>query len=66
MPQISAKFEGDELVIRLPYNRKTPESPSGKTYQVATTNGNKEVELEHPDHPGKKVVVGLNAWVSKK
>jgi len=59
----SAKIEGDELVLRIPMNAKPERSASGKTLVVASTYGNKETDCVVD---GKKVTVGINAYISKK
>jgi hypothetical protein len=59
----SAKIEGGELVIRVPMNEKPERSASGKTLVVASTHGNKETECVVQ---GKKVIVGLNAYIPVK
>lgn len=59
----SAKIEGNELVIRLPLNDKPERSASGKTLVVASTRGNKETDCVVQ---GKKVIVGLNAYIPVK
>ncbi len=61
--EFSAKIEGKELVIRLPLNDKPERSASGKTLVVASTRGNKETDCVVQ---GKKVVVGLNAYIPIK
>ena len=59
----SAKIEGDEMVIRVPMNEKPERSASGKTLVVASTHGNKETECIVQ---GKKVIVGVNAYIPVK
>ncbi len=59
----SAVIEGDELVIRLPMSAKPERSASGKTLVVASTRGNKETDCIVQ---GKKVVVGVNAYIPVK
>ncbi len=59
----SAKIEGNELVIRVPMNEKPEKSASGKTLVVASTHGNKETDCVVQ---GKKVIVGLNAYIPIK
>lgn len=59
----SATLEGEELVIRIPMNEKPEKSTSGKTLVVASTHGNKETDVVVQ---GKKVVVGVNAYIPKK
>ena len=56
-----ATIEGDELVIRIPLNAKPERSASGKTLVVASTHGNKETDCVID---GKKVTVGVNAYIS--
>ena len=58
-----ATIEGDELVIRIPLNAKPERSASGKTLVVASTHGNKETDCVID---GKKVTVGVNAYISLK
>lgn len=59
----SAKIEGDEMVIRVPLNEKPERSASGKTLVVASTHGNKETDCVVQ---GKKVIVGVNAYIPVK
>jgi len=59
----SVTLEGDELVIRVPMNEKPEKSTSGKTLVVASTHGNKETDVVVQ---GRKVVVGVNAYIPKK
>lgn len=56
---LTAKIEGNELVIRLPLQTPT-RSTSGKTLVVASSHGNKTTEAEVD---GQKVVVGVNAYI---
>jgi len=59
----SAEIVGNELVLRIPMNAKPETSSSGKTLVVASTYGNKETDCVVD---GKKVIVGVNAYISKK
>jgi hypothetical protein len=59
----SAKIEGNELTIRLPLNEQPERSASGETLVVASTHRNKETECVVQ---GKKVIVGINAYVPMK
>ena len=59
---LTAKIEGNELVIRLPLNTPRP-SGSGKTLVVASSSGNKTTDAEVD---GQKVVVGVNAYIYPK
>lgn len=59
----SAQVQGDELVIRVPLSPKPERSTSGKTLVVASTHGNKETEIVVQ---GKKVVIGVNAYIPIK
>ena len=59
----SAVIEGDELVIRVPMSAKPERSASGNTLVVASTRGNKETDCIVQ---GKKVVIGVNAYIPVK
>jgi hypothetical protein len=59
---MTAKIEGNELVIRLPMQQPPRPSASGKTLVVATTHGNKTSEVEIN---GQSVVIGVNAYIYK-
>ncbi len=59
----TAKIENNELIIRLPMNEKPVRSASGKTLVVASTFGNRETDCVVQ---GKKVVVGINAYIPIK
>jgi hypothetical protein len=61
--EFSAKIEGNELVMRLPLNDKPERSASGKTLVVASTRGNKETDCVVN---GKRVIVGINAYIPVK
>ncbi len=56
---VNAVIEGDELVIRLPINKEPVRSKSGKTFIVATTNGNITTDILVDGSP---VVLGVNAY----
>ena len=59
----SAQIVGDELVLRIPMKAKPERSASGKTLVVASTHGNKETDCVVN---GKKVTVGVNAYIPVK
>jgi hypothetical protein len=59
---MTAKIEGNELVLRIPLNPQPTPSATGKTLVVATSHGNKETEAVVN---GKNVVVGLNAYIRR-
>lgn len=61
--QVTIK-EGN-LIIAVPLQTPTP-SASGKTLVVASTHGNTKTEIEVPSHPGRKITIGLNAYISAK
>lgn len=65
--EVVASIEGTGndrvLVLRVPMNDKPTPSASGKTLVIASTRGNKETELQVD---GKKVIVGVNAYIKKK
>ncbi len=50
-------------MLRIPMNARPEKSSSGKTMVVASTYGNKETDCVVD---GKKVIVGVNAYISKK
>lgn len=59
---MTAKIDGKNLVITIPMNPEPTPSTSGKTLVVASSKGNKEVEALVN---GKKIIVGLNAYIKK-
>lgn len=59
---MEVELEDGFLVIRIPVKDPPVPSSSGKSLVVATSNGNKETELEID---GKKLVIGLNAYLRK-
>lgn len=59
---MTAKIEGNELVIRLPLNPAPMLSATGKTLVVASSHGNKPTEAKVS---GKPVVIGVNAYIAK-
>jgi hypothetical protein len=58
---MEAKIENGKLIITIDLQEPTP-SASGKNLVVASTHGNVVTDCEVD---GKKVVVGLNAYVRK-
>lgn len=61
---VTATIEKGMLVVRIPaITKNCPVSASGKTKRVASTEGNVATELEVE---GKKVTIGLNAYISNK
>ena len=60
---MEAKIENGFLVLRVPMNPTPVRSSTGKTLVVASTYGNKETDCVVD---GKKVVVGVNAYIPKK
>lgn len=58
---MNVKIENGKLFIEIDLQDPTP-SASGKTLVVATTQGNVPTECEID---GKKVVIGLNAYIKK-
>ena len=59
---LSAKIEGNDLVIRVPLNPTPVPSATGKTMVVATSHGNKQTEAKIN---GRPIVVGVNAYIAK-
>lgn len=59
---MKASIKGKVLHIEIPLNDTPKPSATGKTLMVATSGGNKVTECEVA---GKKVVIGLNAYIPK-
>jgi hypothetical protein len=59
---VTAKIEGNELVIRVHMNEKPVLSSTGKSLVVASSHGNKQTEAKVD---GKPVIVGVNAYIQK-
>jgi hypothetical protein len=59
---MTARIEGNKLVVEVPLNATPVSSSSGKTLVVASTHGNKVTEAKVN---GKNVVIGLNAYIPK-
>lgn len=61
--QATAEIKEGKLVITIPCNVvNPPDSASGKTRLVASTNGNQTTAF---NVLGKPLVIGLNAWIKK-
>lgn len=58
---MEAKIENGKLIVIIDMQEPTP-SASGKTLMVATTHGNMTTDCMIN---GKKVVIGLNAYIKK-
>ena len=56
---MKARIEGGKLIVEIDMQAPTP-SASGKTQVIASSHGNQTTEAEVN---GKKVVVGLNAYI---
>jgi hypothetical protein len=59
---LTAKIEGQELVIRVPLNSTPMPSATGKTLVVASSHGNKRTEAKVN---GQQVIVGVNAYIER-
>jgi hypothetical protein len=57
---MTAKIEGQELVIRIPMNPQPELSATGKTLVVASSHGNKPTDVIVNGLP---VVIGVNAYI---
>ena len=55
--------DGDFLVIRIKIKNPLEDSATGKTKVVASSHGNRETDLIIE---GKRVKVGVNAYISKR
>lgn len=60
---MKAEIKGTDLIITIPVNAGFPNSKSGKTKIVASSNGNITTALQI-EHAGEKknVTIGLNAY----
>lgn len=64
---MQVQIKDGHLVIAVPL--QTPSaSATGKTLVIASSRGNKttDVELADPRYKGKKITVGVNAYISAK
>jgi hypothetical protein len=59
---LTAKIEGNELVIRLPLNSTPMPSATGKTLVVASSHGNKRTDAKVN---GQQVIIGVNAYIER-
>lgn len=55
--------DGKSLIITMPFDKKGSISKSGKSRVHASTNGNKDSDLEVD---GKPLTIGLNAYTPLK
>jgi hypothetical protein len=60
---MTARIEGNKLVIEIEMNQQPELSKTGKTLVVASSHGNKQTQAKVN---GKSVVVGLNAYIPVK
>ena len=60
---MQVKIDGKNLVITLPIAKKGTMSKSGKSYTVATTNGNVKTGVKTDQG---EITVGVNAYVVKE
>lgn len=58
---MKARIDGEKLIVEIDMQAPEP-SASGKTLVVASSHGNQETEAEVN---GKKVIIGLNAYIQK-
>ena len=58
--KLTASIEDGSLVIKVPMNSTPVRSATGKTLVVASTHGNKQIEVEIEGQP---VFLGLNAYI---
>jgi hypothetical protein len=58
--KLTASIEDGFLVIKVPMNSTPVRSATGKTLVVASTHGNKQIEVEIEGQP---VFLGLNAYI---
>lgn len=55
---MTVTIKDNVLIIAIPMQEKV--SASGKSITIATTSGNKATDI---DYKGKKVVIGVNAYI---
>ncbi len=60
---LTAKIEGNELVIRVPLNATPVPSTTGKTLLIATSHGNQKTEATVNGQP---VTVGVTAYIPRQ
>ncbi|OAI47275.1 hypothetical protein AYO44_09850 [Planctomycetaceae bacterium SCGC AG-212-F19] len=60
---MTARIEGNKLIVEIPLNPAPETRKTGKTLVVASSHGNKTTEAKVQ---GKNVVVGLNAYIPIK
>ena len=57
---LTARIEGNDLVIRLPLNPTPVLSATGKTLVIASSHGNRPTRA---DVQGQPVIVGVTAYI---
>lgn len=60
---MTARIEGNKLIVEIEMNQEPEVSKSGKTFVIATSHGNKPTPAKVN---GKHIVVGLNAYIPVK
>lgn len=60
--RMKARIENGNLIIEIPISDPPVVSASGKSLIVASTSGNRETSVEIQ---GKKVIIGLNAYIKR-
>jgi hypothetical protein len=60
---MTARIEGNKLIVEIELNQQPETSKTGKTLVVASSHGNKPTAAKIN---GKNVVVGLNAYIPIK
>jgi hypothetical protein len=60
---MTARIEGNKLIVEIELNRDPQQSKTGKTLVVASSHGNQATAAKVN---GKNIVVGLNAYIPVK
>lgn len=60
---MTARIEGNKLIVEIDLNPQPEVSRTGKTLVVASSHGNKPTQARIN---GKNVVIGLNAYIPVK
>ncbi|MBL8798546.1 MAG: hypothetical protein JNM56_31915 [Planctomycetia bacterium] len=60
---MTARIEGNKLIVEIDLNQRPEISKTGKTLVVASSHGNKPTTAKVN---GKTIVVGLNAYIPVK
>ena len=60
--EMTATIDGETLVLRIPMDSPPRPSASGKTLVVASSHGNRPMDIEIQ---GRPITVGVNAYIRR-